>query len=155
MMIGLSAPLISLLDRAIGSRPTSALGPISILAGAALMLTTGHRGSIVVIVVVTLLINFGISVAMTQSLNLVVTGVPADKVTEFNGLNFAIQAVAGTVGAQVSGAVLTVDGTAAGTPPPWSGFAISWGLSGALAVVVLALVLAVRTVKVPPLQPRG
>jgi hypothetical protein len=66
-------------------------------------------------------------------------------VTEFNGLNFAIQAVAGTVGAQVSGAVLTVDGADVGTPPPWSGFAIGWGLSGVLAMVALALVIAVRT----------
>lgn len=147
MMLGLTAPLVSMLDRGIGSRLTSSLGPISILIGAALMLAAGHRGSIVAIVIVTLLMNFGITVSMTQSLNLVVTGVPADKVTEFNGLNFAIQAVAGTVGAQVSGAVLTVDGAAGDMSPPWSGFAIAWGVSGALAVVVLALVLAVRTPK--------
>lgn len=145
MMIGLSAPLISLLDRRLGSRIASALGPASILGGAVLMLAAGHRGSIMVIIVVALLVNFGISVSMTQSLNLVVSGVPADKVTEFNGLNFAIQAVAGTVGAQVSGAVLTVDGADVGTPPPWSGFAIGWGLSGVLAMVALALVIAVRT----------
>lgn len=109
--------MISLLDRRFGSRIASALGPASILGGAVLMLAAGHRGSIMVIIVVALLVNFGISVSMTQSLNLVVSGVPADKVTEFNGLNFAIQAVAGTVGAQVSGAVLTVDGADVGTPP--------------------------------------
>ncbi|KRD05950.1 MFS transporter [Mycobacterium sp. Root265] len=151
MMIGLMAPLISVLDRVIGSRFASSIGPIGILSGAVLMLVVGQRGSIVIILVSTLLVNFGIAVSMTQSLNLVVTGVPADKVTEFNGLNFAIQAVAGTIGAQVSGAVLTVDGVDAGAPPPWSGFAISWGLSGAIAVVALMLVLAVRAPKVSPL----
>lgn len=149
MMIGLTAPLISMLDRAFGPRFTSAGGPISILGAALLMLTLGDRGSIAVIFIAALLINFGIAVSMTQSLNLVVTGVPADKVTEFNGLNFAIQAVAGTIGAQVSGAALTVDGAAAGTPPPWSGFVVSWGLSGALAIIALALVLAVRASKSP------
>lgn len=151
MMIGLIAPLISVLDRVIGSRFASSIGLVAILSGAVLMLAVGQQGSIVIILVSTLLVNFGIAVAMTQSLNLVVTGVPADKVTEFNGLNFAIQAVAGTVGAQVSGAVLTVDGADAGAAPPWSGFAISWGLSGAIAVVALALVLAVRAPKVSPL----
>lgn len=146
-LIGLTAPLISLLDRVIGSRCTSSIGPISILGGAAVMLTAGQRGSMLIVFMATLLVIFGLTVSMTQSLNLVVTGVPANKVTEFNGLNFAIQAVAGTVGAQVSGAVLTVDGADAGAPPPWSGFAISWGLCGAIAVATLALVLAVRTPK--------
>lgn len=112
------------------------------------MLTAGHRGSIAIVFMATLLVIFGLTVSMTQSLNLVVTGVPANKVTEFNGLNFAIQAVAGTVGAQVSGAALTVAGADPGTPPPWSGFVIAWGLSGAIAVVALALVLAVRIPKV-------
>jgi MFS family permease len=145
MMLGLSAPLVSMLDRGIGSRLTSLLGPISILTGAVLMLMAGRHGSILAIVIVAMLMNFGITVSMTQSLNLVVTGVPAEKVTEFNGLNFAIQAVAGTIGAQVSGAVLTVDGAAADMSPPWSGFAVAWGVSGAIAIVVLALVLSVRT----------
>lgn len=147
MLVGLAAPLISVLDRMIGSRFASSIGPISILGGSALMMTMGQRGSMVIVVVATLLINFGLTVSMTQSLNLVVSGVPADKVTEFNGLNFALQAVAGTIGAQVSGALLTVEGAAAGTPPPWSGFATSWGISGALAVVAMALVLAVRIPK--------
>lgn len=145
-LIGLTAPLISVLDRTIGSRFASSIGPISILGGAVLMLAAGHRGSIAIVFTATLFVIFGLTVSMTQSLNLVVTGVPANKVTEFNGLNFAIQAVAGTVGAQVSGAVLTVDGADAGTPL-WSGFAISWALSGAIAVVALALVLIVRTPK--------
>lgn len=147
MLIGLTAPLISVLDRAIGSRFASSIGPISILSGSMLMLTMGQLGSIAIIFVAALLINFGLTVSMTQSLNLVVSGVPADKVTEFNGLNFALQAVAGTIGAQVSGAVLTVNGATAGTPPPWSGFTISWGITGALAIVALALVLAVRVPK--------
>lgn len=147
MMLGLSAPLVSMLDRGIGSRLTSLLGPTSILTGAAMMLVAGRHGSIVAVVIVVMLMNFGITVSMTQSLNLVITGVPADKVTEFNGLNFAIQAVAGTIGAQVSGAVLTVDGAAADISPPWGGFAIAWGVSGALAIVVLVLVLAVRAPK--------
>ncbi|WP_197376226.1 MFS transporter [Mycolicibacterium baixiangningiae] len=146
-LIGLTAPLISVLDRAIGSRFASSIGPISILAGAVVMLALGQRGSIVIVFVATLLVTFGLTVSMTQSLNLVVSGVPADKVTEFNGLNFAIQAVAGTIGAQVSGAVLTVDGAAADTAPPWSAFGTSWAISGALSLVVLALVLAVRTPK--------
>ncbi|MGE0218426.1 MFS transporter [Mycolicibacterium sp.] len=147
-LIGLTAPLISLLDRVIGSRLTASIGPSTILGGAVLMLTAGHRGSIAIVFMATLLVIFGLTVSMTQSLNLVVTGVPANKVTEFNGLNFAIQAVAGTVGAQVSGAALTVAGADPGTPPPWSGFVIAWGLSGAIAVVALALVLAVRIPKV-------
>lgn len=147
MLIGLTAPLISILDKAIGSRMASSFGPISILGGALVMLAMGERGSIVVVFVATLAVNFGLSVSMTQSLNLVVSGVPADKVTQFNGLNFAIQAVAGTIGAQVSGAVLTVDSAAADGTPPWSAFSTSWGVSGALAIAALALVLAVRTPK--------
>lgn len=146
-LIGLTAPLISMLDRVIGPRLTSSIGPISILSGAVLMLTAGQRGSIVIVFAATLFCTFGLTVSMTQSLNLVVSSVPANKVTEFNGLNFAIQAVAGTVGAQVSGAALTVDAADAGAPPPWTGFAISWGISGAIAVAALALVLAVRPTK--------
>ncbi|CDQ45558.1 MULTISPECIES: MFS transporter [Mycolicibacterium] len=144
MLIGLTAPFISALDRAIGSRIPSSIGPIAIIAGALVMLTMGHRGSIAVIFIATLAVNFGLSVAMTQSLNLVINGVPADKVTQFNGLNFAIQAVAGTVGAQVSGAVLTVDPDAV---PSWNAFAISWAASGTLAIATLVLVLAVRAPK--------
>ncbi|GAS98273.1 major Facilitator superfamily protein [Mycolicibacterium canariasense] len=147
-LIGLTAPLISVLDRLIGSRFASSIGPISILGGAVLMLTAGHRGSLAVVFLATSFVIFGLTVSMTQSLNLVVTGVPANKVTEFNGLNFAIQAVAGTIGAQVSGAALTVDGGEAGAPPPWSGFAISWGISGVIAIAALVLVLALRTPKV-------
>jgi hypothetical protein len=147
-LIGLTAPLISVLDRLIGSRFASSIGPISILGGAVLMVAAGHRGSIAIVFLATLFVIFGLTVSMTQSLNLVVTGVPANKVTEFNGLNFAIQAVAGTIGAQVSGAALTVDGGDPGAPPPWSGFAISWGLSGVIALAALVLVLAVRTSKV-------
>lgn len=146
MLIGLTAPLISILDKAIGSRIASSFGPLSILGGALVMLAMGERGSIVVVFVATLAVNFGLSVSMTQSLNLVVSGVPADKVTQFNGLNFAIQAVAGTIGAQVSGAVLTVD-SATADAPPWSAFSNSWGISGVLAIAALVLVLAVRTPK--------
>lgn len=146
-LIGLTAPLISMLDRSVGPRFASSIGPLSILAGAVVMLAAGERGSIVIIFIATLLVTFGLSVSMTQSLNLVVSGVPAEKVTEFNGLNFAIQAVAGTIGAQVSGAVLTAESAPAGTPPPWSAFATSWGVQGVIAIVVFALVLAVRTQK--------
>jgi MFS family permease len=148
-LIGLTAPLISMLDKAIGSRLASAIGPVSILGGVALMLALGERGSIAVVFTVTLLVTFGLSVSMTQSLNLVVNGVPADKVTEFSGLNFAIQAISGAIGAHVAGAVLTVESAAAGAPPPWAAFATSWAICGVVAIVVLAVVLAVRTPKVP------
>lgn len=149
MLVGLTAPLISMLDKAVGTRFASSIAPISILGGALVMLTMGQLGSIAVVFIATLAINFGISVSMTQSLNLVVNGVPAEKVTQFNGLNFAIQAVAGTIGAQVSGAVLTVDSATEGATPPWTAFSTSWGISGVLAIVALALVVAVRVPKVP------
>lgn len=146
-LIGLTAPLISMLDKAIGSRFASSIGPLSILGGVILMLAMGDRGSIVVVFTATLLVTFGLSVSMTQSLNLVVNGVPADKVTEFSGLNFAIQAISGAIGAHVAGAVLTVESAPAGTPPPWSAFATSWAICGVVAIVVFAVVMAVRSPK--------
>lgn len=136
--------MISLLDRRFGSRIASALGPASILGGAVLMLAAGHRGSIMVIIVVALLVNFGISVSMTQSLNLVVSGVPADKVTEFNGLNFAIRRWPEPSGPRCP---------ARSSPSmalTWARLPVEWvrnrvGTVRVLAMVALALVIAVRT----------
>ncbi|MBY6410299.1 MFS transporter [Rhodococcus sp. BP-252] len=145
MLMGLTAPLISFLDRKVGPRFASAIGPIAIMFGAAIMIGLGERGSIVTILAAALFVNFGISVSMTQSLNLVVSGVPAEKVTEFNGLNFAIQAVAGTIGAQVCGAVLTGGSGDDGATLPWSAFSTSWAVQAVIATVALLLVLAART----------
>lgn len=152
MLMGLTAPFISILDKKIGPRFASAIGPISIIFGAAIMLSMGERGNISTILAAALLVNFGISVSMTQSLNLVVSGVPANKVTEFNGLNFAIQAVAGTIGAQVSGAVLTGGAGAEDETLPWGALATSWGIQGIIATTALLLVMAARTKQRPTQQ---
>ncbi|MBM7242543.1 MFS transporter [Rhodococcus fascians] len=145
MLMGLTAPLISILDKKVGPRFASAIGPISIMFGAAIMMGLGEHGDIVTILAAALFVNFGISVSMTQSLNLVVSGVPANKVTEFNGMNFAIQAVAGTIGAQVSGAVLSGGSEAENEVLPWSAFSTSWAAQGIIAIVALLLVMSVRT----------
>ncbi|WP_280435494.1 MFS transporter [Nocardia carnea] len=143
-LIGLSAPLASWLDTNIGPRFASAIGPLSVIGSVFFMVTAGSRGSALMIVAAILLCAFGFSMAMTQSMNLVVSGVPPERVAAFNGLNYAIQAVAGTLGAQIAGSILSTDSADAADSPSWTAFCVVWGICGLLAGAAVLLALTNR-----------
>ncbi len=143
-LIGLTAPLASWLDKNISARVASAVGPVSVLISMAVMISLGDRGSGLLVLAAVMLCAFGFSIAMTQSMNLVVSGVPAERVAGFNGVTYAIQAVAGTFGAQIAGSVLSTNSADASASPSWTGFSTIWGICALVAAAVLVFAVTNR-----------
>ncbi|MFG2276877.1 MFS transporter [Streptomyces chartreusis] len=137
VLIGTAAPVVSWVEKILGTRLANVCGPAVMTAG--FVCATQSAGSFALTTVSMLCAGLGSGVAIAQAMNLVVAAVPADRVGAFSGLNFVAKAVGSTSGAQVSASILSTDAADAGQAPNWAAFHTIFFLG--LAFTVIALVV--------------
>ncbi|GAA1005812.1 MFS transporter [Acrocarpospora pleiomorpha] len=132
----LVAPLTGRLERAIGARAVMALGA-ALLTAANLALLGASQAW--VLFLATALAGAGIGLALTQSMNIVLTTVPGERTASVSGMTFVIKAVGGALGAQVGAGMLAAGGAAV---PAWSDFRTAFVVGAAVVVVAVLLSFA-------------
>lgn len=74
MLIGTTAPLATWIERKLGQRTATIVGPVSIAAAAFSLMASA--GNFTMVLIGLLLVGFGCGISITQAMNLVVSGVP-------------------------------------------------------------------------------
>lgn len=136
ILVGIFAPVVNLVERRAGTLSAIVLGPVILAAGFAI--ASQSAGSFVLVLASMFCAGFGSGVTITQAMNLVVAGVPSERVGSFSGVNFVAKAIGGTSGAQVVAGILSTDARVSGAEPEWSSFLIVFGV-GFLACIFAAL----------------
>jgi len=139
-----SAPLAAPLEKAIGARLLLVLSCLPLVA-APLVLLFGHP-SFPRLVIAAGLIGLGIGLGFSQAMNVVVSAVPVDRIGSASSTVYVVRGVGSTLGAQVTGSLLTVTVLPSLGVSAWSGFVV--------ALVIAAVVAAVATLSAGSL-PRG
>ncbi|ALG08361.1 MFS transporter [Kibdelosporangium phytohabitans] len=139
VLAGISAFVVRPLERLLGAKALMALSCVPILAAPGVLLL--DRPSLGLLVTSAALMGLGIGLGLTQAMNLVVSSVPADRVTSVTGLMFVVRAIGGTLGAQVGGSTLASDVIPSTALPTWSAFTTLLTITvviGLFAVLVTA-----------------
>jgi MFS family permease len=133
----IAASLVVRLDRAVGARAVMVMASVAIVASVAILLLSSARPA--VLVVASLLIGVGIGLGMTQSMNLVVASVPAERVASVGGLTYVLRSVGGTLGGQIAGSILAVDLVPGTTFSTWSAFTVTFWIGTVVALAATAV----------------
>lgn len=140
VLIGCFAPVVSWVERLVGTRFANLCGPAIMAAGfVCATLSAGHVGLTTASM---LCAGLGSGMAIAQAMNLVVATVPSDRVGAFSGMNFVVKAIGSTSGAQIAASILSTDAAEAGQPPAWSAFNTVFILGLAFSVVAILIGLA-------------
>jgi len=95
-------------------------------------------GSLPIVVASMLCAGFGSGVTITQAMNLMVMGVPDDRVGTFSGLNFVAKAVGATTGAQVVGGLLSTASGDVSQAPEWNHFVYVFSMGLVICMIAMA-----------------
>ncbi|GHF67830.1 MFS transporter [Amycolatopsis bartoniae] len=131
-----SAPLAAPLERLLGARLLLVLSCLPLVA-APLVLILGHLG-FAGLVVAAGLIGLGIGLGFSQAMNVVVGTVPADRIGSASSAVYVVRGVGSTLGAQVTGSLLTVTLLPGLGVSAWSGFLAALVVSAVVAIVAAA-----------------
>lgn len=142
MLIGTTAPLATWIERKLGQRTATIVGPVSIAAAAFSLMASA--GNFTMVLIGLLLVGFGCGISITQAMNLVVSGVPPERVAAFSGLNFVVKAVGATSGAQIAASILSTDAAAASDSPSWAAFNAVWLMCAGMCIATLILGLTIK-----------
>lgn len=138
VLIGVFSPVVTLVERYAGLATASVLGPL--IMGAGFWLAIESAGSLPLVVASMLCAGFGSGVTITQAMNLMVMGVPDDRVGTFSGLNFVAKAVGATTGAQVVGGLLSTASGDTSQAPAWDHFVYVFSMG--LVICIIAMTCA-------------
>ncbi|MEA2324983.1 MAG: hypothetical protein QOD81_4833 [Solirubrobacteraceae bacterium] len=138
MLIG--APMSGRLGNRYGSKLPLGLG--AAFAGAGYFWLAALHGAKIDIYVGSLLLGLGIALAFAAASNLIVEAVPQDVTGVASAINAVMRTIGGAIGAQISAAIVSADVVLGGFPAE-SGFALAFALSGAGAMVALAVTFAI------------
>ncbi|WP_084145718.1 MFS transporter [Amycolatopsis jejuensis] len=139
-----SAPLAAPLERLLGARLLLVLSCLPLVA-APLVLLFGPPG-FGRLVVAAGMIGFGSGLGFSQAMNVVVSAVPVDRLGSASSTVYVVRGVGSTLGAQVTGSLLTLTILPALGVSAWSGFVV--------ALIIAAVVAIVATLSAGSL-PRG
>jgi MFS family permease len=139
MLIG--APMSGRLGNRYGSKLPLGLG--AAFAGAGYFWLAALHGAKIDIYVGSLLLGLGIALAFAAASNLIVEAVPQDVTGVASAINAVMRTIGGAIGAQISAAIVSANVVVGGRFPAESGFALAFALSGAGAMVALAVTFAI------------
>lgn len=128
--------MVTLIEKYAGLAAASVLGPVIMAAG--FWLAIESPGSLPMVVASMLCAGFGSGVTITQAMNLMVMGVPDDRVGTFSGLNFVAKAVGATTGAQVVGDLLSTASGDASQAPEWNHFVYVFAMGLVICIIAMA-----------------
>lgn len=131
---GATAPLAAPLEKLIGARTLLVASCLPLVA-APLLLTLGHPG-FTRMVIAAALIGVGIGLGFAQAMNVVVAAVPTERLASATSAVYVVRGVGGSLGAQVTGSLLTL------TVLPGLGVAAWSGFVTALLIVTAIMILA-------------
>lgn len=117
-----SSFLVGPLERLVGAKPLLVLSCLPILVAPVVPLVAGP--GLVQLVIVSAAVGIGSGLGFTQAMNLVMAAVPAARVGSATGATGVVRAVAATLGAQVTGSILTLTVLPGQQQPAWGGFVI-------------------------------
>lgn len=138
VLIGVASPIVNLVERYAGLASASVVGPL--IMGVGFWLALESAGSLPLVIISMLCAGLGSGITITQAMNLMVMGVPDDRVGTFTGLNFVAKAIGATTGAQVVGGLLSGASGDASQAPEWSNFVYVFSMG--LAICMIAIVCA-------------
>jgi EmrB/QacA subfamily drug resistance transporter len=136
-----AGPLSGRLGARHGSKLPLALG--TVFAGAGYFLLAFLHGAKLDIYAGSLLLGFGIGLAFAATANLMVEAVPQEVTGVASAINAIMRTVGGAIGAQISAAIVSAELVLGGRFPAESGFVAAFVLSGAGALVALAVTFAI------------
>jgi MFS family permease len=128
-----AAPLAAPLERLIGTRLVLVLSCLPLVA-APVVLLFGHPG-FPRLVVVAGLIGLGSGLGFSQAMNVVVGAVPVARLGSASSTVYVVRGVGSTLGAQVTGSLLTLTILPGLGVSAWSGFLIALSTATVIAVV--------------------
>lgn len=134
---GVCSVLVRPLEKLLGGRVLMVLACL-VIAASALVVAAGSH-TLTSLVIAMALLGVGLGFGFTEAIYLVVSTVPAARVASATNLIFVIRSVGGTLGAQVSGSLVTSHTIARTHVPAWAGFQNSFVVAacvGALAFVI-------------------
>ncbi|WP_236795029.1 MFS transporter [Amycolatopsis sp. GM8] len=140
-----SAPLAAPLEKLLGARLLLVLSCLPLVA-APLVLLIGHPG-FPQLVIAAGLIGLGIGLGFSQAMNVVVSAVPVERIGSASSTVYVVRGVGSTLGAQVTGSLLTLAILPALGVPAWSGFVIALTVATGVAVVATLSAGALPRVK--------
>jgi len=135
VLIGVASPVVTLVEKYVGLAAASIMGPLIMCAS--FWLAIGSAGSLPMVVASMLCAGIGSGVTITQAMNLMVMGVPEDRVGTFSGLNFVAKAIGATTGAQVVGGILSTTADEASQAPDWNRFVYVFSIGFAICLIAL------------------
>jgi EmrB/QacA subfamily drug resistance transporter len=138
-----AGPLSGALGTRFGSRLPLTLG--SIAAGGGYFWLAALHASKMDIYVGSTLLGLGIGLAFAAMANLVVEASPPEQTGVASAINAIMRTIGGAIGAQAAAALVTAH-TVAGGFPAESGFTAAFAMSGAGAIVALAVTTAIPAV---------
>ncbi|MFE2868998.1 MFS transporter [Embleya sp. NPDC059259] len=135
-----SSPLTPHAERILGTRGVMALST-ALIVGSSLLLLLAH-GNAAALYLASAVCGIGIGLSTTQSMNIVVSVVPADRTASVAGTAFVLRSIGATLGGQIGASVLASD-PVPGTPiPSWDAYTTTFVISAAVGMIALALSIA-------------
>ncbi|GCD97872.1 MFS transporter [Embleya hyalina] len=135
-----SSPLTPHAERILGTRGVMALST-ALIVGSSLLLLLAD-GKAVALYLSSAVCGIGIGLSTTQSMNIVVSVVPADRTASVAGTAFVLRSVGATLGGQIGASVLASD-PVPGTPiPSWDAYTTTFVISAAVGMIALVLSVA-------------
>lgn len=136
-LVGAAAsPLAAPLERLIGPKPLLVLSSIPLIVAPAVLLL--WQPDLPRLMIAAATVGLGIGIGFTQVMNIVVAAVPAERVGSATSVVYVSRGGGGTLGAQVTGSVLTIAVLPELGVPAWSGFVAAFTVAVALAAVATA-----------------
>ncbi|MFD4640214.1 MFS transporter [Lentzea sp. NPDC058436] len=132
---GLSAPLAAPLERLVGARNLLVVSCVPLVAAPAVLLA-GQPG-FGQLATASALIGIGTGLGFAQAMNVVMANVPAERIGSASGTAYVMRGVGGTLGAQVTGSLLTIAVLPELGVSAWSGFVTALAITAVIAVVAL------------------
>lgn len=132
---GISAPLAAPLERLVGPRNLLMISCLPLVAAPAILLA-GQPG-FGQLAVASGLIGVGTGLGFAQAMNVVLANVPAERLGSASGTAYVMRGVGGTLGAQVTGSLLTIAVLPELGVSAWSGFVTALAITAAIGVVAL------------------
>jgi EmrB/QacA subfamily drug resistance transporter len=136
-----AAPLSGRLGTRFGSKLPLALG--AVFAAAGYFWLAALHGAKIDIYFGSLLLGLGIGLAFAATANLIVEAVPQEVTGVASAINAVMRTIGGAIGAQISAAIVSAQFVLGGRFPAESGFTAAFALSGAGALVALAVAFAI------------
>nr|WP_202512780.1 hypothetical protein [Streptomyces sp. SID3343] len=142
-----SAPFTPRLERLLGTRGVMTLST-ALVVGPNLLLLLAY-GNPVFLWLGSAVCGVGIGLGTTQSMNIVVGVVPADRVASVSGAAFVLRSVGAALGGRIAAGVLASD-LVPGTPiPAWDAYTTTFVISAVALPLSIALLPAQLPAAVP------